>query len=116
MLETASRESALKMPDTMARRDTADTEDRDIVQRVLAGEVEAFAPLSWQRERVDIVAEVALDLPPAMADAGRLDQVLVNLLRNALDACETGDQVMVSTRRAADSISVQDRHRCGDGP
>jgi RNA polymerase sigma-70 factor (ECF subfamily) len=45
MLETASRESALKMPDTMARRDTADTEDRDIVQRVLAGEVEAFAPL-----------------------------------------------------------------------
>lgn len=45
MLDAASRKSALKMPDTMARRDAADTEDRDIVQRVLAGEVEAFAPL-----------------------------------------------------------------------
>ncbi len=45
MLETAIRKSALKMPDTMARRDTVDTEDRDIVQRVLAGEVDAFARL-----------------------------------------------------------------------
>ena len=45
MLDATSRKSALNMPDAMARRDTADTEDRDIVQRVLAGEVDAFARL-----------------------------------------------------------------------
>jgi RNA polymerase sigma-70 factor (ECF subfamily) len=63
MLETASRKSALKMPDTMARRDTADTEDRDIVQRVLAGEVEAFAPL-MERYQNYVLAIVNRHAPP----------------------------------------------------
>jgi RNA polymerase sigma-70 factor (ECF subfamily) len=63
MLETASRKSALKMSDTMARRDTADTEDRDIVQRVLAGEVEAFAPL-MERYQNYVLAIVHRHVPP----------------------------------------------------
>jgi len=63
MLETASRKSALKMSDTMARRDTADTEDRDIVQRVLAGEVEAFAPLMARYQNY-VLAIVHRHAPP----------------------------------------------------
>ena len=63
MLETASRKSALKMPDTMARRDTTDTEDRDIVQRVLAGEVEAFARL-MERYQAYVLAIVNRHTPP----------------------------------------------------
>lgn len=63
MLDAASRKSALKMPDAMARRDAADTEDRDIVQRVLAGEVEAFAPLMARYQNY-VLAIVHRHAPP----------------------------------------------------
>ncbi|OYV73212.1 MAG: two-component sensor histidine kinase, partial [Acidithiobacillus ferrivorans] len=37
---------------------------------------------------VEIRAELAVDLPPLLADANRLRQILNNLLRNALDALQ----------------------------
>lgn len=41
-----------------------------------------------QRARVEIVRRLARDLPPTMADAGQIEQVLVNLLTNAIQALE----------------------------
>jgi signal transduction histidine kinase len=40
-------------------------------------------------------------------DPGQFRAVVVNLLRNALDACTSGDQVMVATRADAGTVVVQ---------
>src|SRR5262249_26851603 len=45
--------------------------------------VEAMASVAWQSNRVQIVAASAERLSPALVDAGRLEQVLRNLLHNA---------------------------------
>jgi two-component system sensor histidine kinase HydH len=50
--------------------------------------------------RVEIDAGPA-DLPPLHADPGQLQQVLVNLAMNALDACERGGTVTVRARAGA---------------
>ncbi|HET7608441.1 MAG TPA: ATP-binding protein, partial [Gammaproteobacteria bacterium] len=54
-----------------------------------------------QEKPLSIKLALADDLPPIEADAGRLRQVLHNLLRNALEAMEHQDEarVEVSTRR-----------------
>ena len=54
-----------------------------------AGEVvrrltETMAPLAWSQRRVQIVAEIAADLPRAQVDARRLEQIVSNLLSNAV--------------------------------
>ncbi len=77
----------------------------DLVRR----RVEAFAPLAWQRERVEVVAEVPADLPPVQVDAGRLDQVLVNLLRNALRHTPPGGIVAVTASADATTVCLDIR-------
>jgi len=62
-----------------------------IIQR----RVEALAPLARQREHVEVIADIPASLPPALADAERLDQVLTNLLRNALRHTPPGGIVAV---------------------
>jgi PAS domain S-box-containing protein len=54
-----------------------------------------------QEKPLAITLALARDLPPIEADAGRLRQVLHNLLRNALEAMEHQDEarVEISTRR-----------------
>jgi PAS domain S-box-containing protein len=58
-----------------------------------------------QEKPLAIKLALASDLPPIEADAGRLRQVLHNLLRNALEAMEHQDEagVEISTRRVAGS-------------
>lgn len=53
-----------------------------------------------ERRGVAIATEAAPDLPPLRADPGQLQQVLVNLAINALDACERGGRVTVRARAA----------------
>jgi signal transduction histidine kinase len=53
------------------------------VQAVIERRVEAVRRLAWEPGRVSVVAEVPAGLPAALADEGRLEQVLSNLLRNA---------------------------------
>jgi len=79
------------------------------VREVVQHRVAALAPLAWQRERVDIVAEVAPELPPALADADRLDQVLVNLLRNALRHTPPGGIVAAIAAAEADAVCIEVR-------
>ncbi len=82
----------------------------DVVRR----RVETYAPLAWQRERVDIVAEVAPELPQALADPDRLDQVLVNLLRNALRHTPPGGIVAVIAS-AQDNVVCIEVRDTGEG-
>jgi signal transduction histidine kinase len=92
------------------------------VGEVLRGRVDAFAPLAWTRGRVEVVAEVPENLPRVLADAGRLEQVLGNLLHNALRhtppggivavlACVEGETVRIDVRDTGEGIPAEELPR-----
>ncbi len=51
-----------------------------LVQRIVATQ----APLAWQRGRVEVVTDTPTGRPLALCDADRLEQVVRNLLHNAI--------------------------------
>lgn len=69
--------------------------------------VEAAGGLAWQRERVRVVADVPDGLPQALVDQGRFEQVLANLIRNALRHTPPGGIVAVSAGDASQSVWVR---------
>jgi signal transduction histidine kinase len=73
-----------------------------VVQRRLA----ALAPLAWERECIKLLAEMPEELPPVYADAGRLDQILTNLLRNALRHTPPGGIIVVRAEAEADRVRL----------
>jgi signal transduction histidine kinase len=83
--------------------EVGETDVGEIVRR----RVDAFAPLAWNRERVEVVAELPPELPPALADPGRLEQVLTNLLRNALRHTPPGGIVAVVARAEEESLCLE---------
>ena len=54
---------------------------------------------------VDLTTDVAPDLPRVTCEPRLFEQVLVNLLLNACDACEKGGKVILSIRAAADRVA-----------
>jgi signal transduction histidine kinase len=68
--------------------------------------VDTTAPLAWQRRRVRVVANVPAGLPLASADAGRLEQVLLNLIHNSLRHTPPGGIVVVAAREGADHSAM----------
>src|SRR6266699_486553 len=69
--------------------------------------VETRAPLAWHASRIEVVADVPCDLPPALVDASRLEQVLQNLLHNAVRHTPPGGIVAVTATTGPDSIALQ---------
>jgi PAS domain S-box-containing protein len=52
-------------------------------------------------EHVELIIDLASDLPLVLADPGRIEQVLANLAVNARDAMPDGGRVIISGRREA---------------
>ena len=78
-------------------------------------EVIALSLSDLQRNQVILRSELAEDLPPVMGDRIQLQQVTLNLLRNASDAMVSVDdrprQLLIRTQREGDDrvrLSVQD--------
>jgi signal transduction histidine kinase len=74
------------------------------LEPVAPGEVieevyQTVAPLAWQQRHVTLVRSSAPDLPPVQADRQRLVQVLLNLVRNAINYTPTGGMVSISSER-----------------
>jgi signal transduction histidine kinase len=76
-----------------------------VVQRI----VDALAPLAWASGRVEVVAELPADLPPARADENRLEQSLTNLVRNAIRYTPPGGIVAVAARVERDAVVIEVR-------
>ncbi len=79
------------------------------VAEVIGRRVEATASLAWQGGRVEIVAEFPDDLPSAMADEQRLDQIVANLLRNSLRHTPPGGIIAVSARVEGERLRIDVR-------
>jgi signal transduction histidine kinase len=97
---------------TLARAEVAQLELRlesvDVIP-LLRAVVEASKPLAWSKNRVEIVAELPDALPPLRADANRLEQIIVNLVDNAVKHTPPGGAVIVSAKMDGESILIQVR-------
>jgi signal transduction histidine kinase len=71
--------------------------------------VATVAPLAWSRRRVRVLAETPSDLPPACADAQRLEQIVSNLLGNAVRHTPPGGLVAAVVAAQADGVCVEVR-------
>lgn len=76
---------------------------------IIRRSVDTLAPLAWQTNRVEMVAEVPADLPQAEIDADRFEQIIYNLLRNALRHTPPGGIVAAIARANPDAIVVEVR-------
>jgi signal transduction histidine kinase len=80
-----------------------------VVHKIVTHVCELLRPEASTRQ-VEIVAEVAPDLPPVMADSVRLTQLLLNLMINGIQAVAGPGQVKVGAAQAGGNwtLRVQD--------
>ncbi len=76
--------------------------------------VDALAPLAWNPGRVELVAKLPDGPLQARADAKRLEQILANLLRNAIRHTPPGGIVAVAVREEPESVTIE-VHDTGEG-
>ncbi|MEO8608411.1 MAG: HAMP domain-containing sensor histidine kinase [Chloroflexota bacterium] len=72
--------------------ETAPIDAETLIQKV----VQTVAPLAWERGQVRVIAEISATLPKVWADAGRLEQILHNLLQNGIRHTRPGGIVAVA--------------------
>jgi signal transduction histidine kinase len=83
------------------------------LETLVRRQIEAFSKLAWERSRVELTVEVSSGLDPVWVDPDRLEQVLANLLRNAVRHTPPGGIVAV---RAAESDGRVRVEVCDTGP
>jgi two-component system, NtrC family, sensor histidine kinase HydH len=71
---------------------------RPVALGSLAREVAQLLALEAHRKEVDVEVDVPEALAPLAADPDQLEQVLLNLVMNACDACDPGGHVVLSAR------------------
>ncbi len=68
----------------------------------------------FAKESIRLALELGLHVPIIEADALRIEQVMRNLVRNALQACKPGDLVTISVRPAEFSVSDTGTGMCSE--
>jgi signal transduction histidine kinase len=86
------------------------TDAAQIVRQTVA----TLAPLAWRSGRVEVIADMPADLPLAQIDAARWEQILLNLLNNAVRHTPPGGIVAV-TARAEEQMVVFEVRDTGVG-
>jgi signal transduction histidine kinase len=66
----------------------------------------------FRQAKVTLHVDASVSIPPVIADPGQLEQVLVNLLMNACDACAADGQVWVSASEHEGRVALE---VCDDG-
>jgi signal transduction histidine kinase len=86
------------------------TDARAVVKRL----VETTAPLAWRQRQVQVLGEYENDTPLARADAQRLEQIVSNLLGNAVRHTPPGG--LVAAAVSSDLVLVRvDVRDTGEG-
>lgn len=92
---------------TEAERDATLLDSRCVaVATVVGAAVDAFAP-SYRTKGVALTSEIDPRLPDLWADPQRIDQVLANLLANALRHTAAGGTVRVRAASAGGTVRIQ---------
>ncbi|HZR99071.1 MAG TPA: response regulator [Chloroflexota bacterium] len=91
----------------LARLDSGRTELTLGPQDLSAAISQVLAVLRGTAPRHTLEAHVEPGLPPALADADKLQQILVNLVGNAIKYSPAGGRVRVQARRVADEAEVR---------
>ena len=94
-LFTLARAEAQQLPLTI---ETVDV--RALVTRL----VDTLAPLARRNRQIELVCALPAELPPVQADRGRLEQVLLNLVQNALRHTPTGGIIAIEGIASATSV------------
>ncbi|MBC7287235.1 MAG: FHA domain-containing protein [Armatimonadetes bacterium] len=84
-----------------ARPDKRLTDANEVVQ----GVIDLIATEARHR-KVDLRPELGQDLPHVMADPELLEQALLNLVVNAIEACKEGDVVAISTELDGEEVVI----------
>lgn len=97
---------------TLARSDVQQLQlnnrPMDIVP-VLQRSVEAARVQAWQSKKLEVALELNLPLPPVVADELRVEQILNNLLKNAVRHTLPGGIVAVGVAVEPDTLAIQVR-------
>ncbi len=75
-------------------------QEKILVNELIRDTLLLLQPVFKQRE-VQVIAQLAESVPVVCGDSNSIQRVLINLLDNAVDACEQGGSVKVSTREIA---------------
>lgn len=71
--------------------------------------VETAAPLAWRQRRVQLIAESNGDVPAVLADRQRLEQIISNVLGNAIRHTPPGGLVAARLYRQGNRVSLEVR-------
>ncbi|MDQ6675285.1 MAG: HAMP domain-containing histidine kinase, partial [Chloroflexota bacterium] len=71
--------------------------------------VDTQAPLAWHQRRVQLLAEPGQDVPAARADAERLEQIVSNLVNNAIRHTPPGGLVAAVVAAEPDRVRIEVR-------
>lgn len=76
------------------------------LESLLAKSAADFAPLAWNNRRVIVKSVLPDNLPPALADPQRVEQILSNLLTNALRHTPEGGVITVAATLVGAPVGV----------
>jgi len=71
--------------------------------------VDSFSPLAWQSGRVEFTAQLPKELPFVNADPRRLNQVILNLLRNGVRHTPPGGIVAIQAEKVERYVQIDVR-------
>jgi len=87
------------------RQDEVKLEDHDI-RVILDGVVDGMLGTSISLTNVEVVKEYARDLPQVLIDRGQIEQVFLNLVKNAVDAMEETGRLTLAVTGTAEAVTV----------
>src|SRR5690606_35429400 len=76
-----------------------------LLQRI----AEAAVPLAWTRGRVEVVSRIPESLPPVLADPERLEQIIWNLITNAVRPTPPGGLVLIGAELTDGHLEIEVR-------
>ena len=88
-----------------ARRMEPLNEDVDL--NMLANQTASFLENETRHRNIQVACDLDQELPLITTDSNQLQQVILNLLENAIDAIGENGSISLSTRRAGDRVSLK---------